>query len=142
MQLKGKKTLSVKDVVERDDRRFTNKRKSVQVIRVFFEEVMKLMMQGREVRFPKKGNGRMYLAIHHTSLNGIKVMQYIKSKNLKNIFHGIVKPVFLGFDVKTGGRISDDKRFTLRFSYPRSIIAKLQDYFKDDVKRRKLIDAG
>lgn len=141
MQLSDKKkVLTVGEVVDSSRRYFKNRKQSITIIRVFFEEVLKQLVAGKEVRFPKKGNGRLILAVFQTKANGIHCMEFIKSKNLKNIFKGIVKPNLSGFDVKTGGKVAADKKFGLRFSYPRRTIAKLQEIFQDDDKRAQLIE--
>lgn len=136
----NKKVLSVGAVVDKGRRYFRNRKQSIKIINIFFEEVLKLLIAGHQVRFPRKGNGRMFLADVKTKSNGMKVMEYIKSENAGNIFHGVVKPMLKGFDVKTGGKVADDKKFGLRFSYPRSTIVMLKQEFSEDEKRRKLIE--
>lgn len=132
-----KKVLLVSEVVDRSRNYFTWRKKSINIICVFFDEVMKILLTGQEVRFPKN-NGKLFLAVKHYSVADIKQLQFLKSKNLDNIFKGSVRSILQGFDVHTGGRVSLDKKFTLRFSRPRVAVTKLYNEFYSDIKRRKL----
>ncbi len=142
MSFSKKKVLSVSDVIDKDRRYFPDRNRNVHIVKVFFEEVLKLLIAGNEIRFPKKGNGKLSLVVKHKTKKDIIQLQYLESNSIpsdiKNVFKGSVKPVFKDFDVHTGGRINRQKKFTLRFAYLRSTISKLKKEFADDSKRRKL----
>lgn len=135
---KDKDVLTVGEVVDTQRNYFKDRRKSIRIIRVFFSELLKVLCEGGDVRFPGKKNGRVYLAVKHIDLNGIKQSEFIGSKKDISFLKGIVKPVLYGFDASSAGRVKSDKRFTLRFSYPERTISGLQKYFREDIKRRKL----
>ncbi len=136
--IKGKRVLSVSKVIDRGRNNFKNRNQSVKIVRTFFSEALKILISGEEIRFPKEGNGKLYLAVKHIDLKGIKRSQHICSKKKESFLKGIVKPVFQGFNINTVGRVGKDKKFTLRFSYPEKYISKLQKCFLDDSIRRKL----
>lgn len=135
---RNKKVLTVGEVVDKQRNYFKDRRKSIKIIRTFFSELINVLCEGEEVRFPGKKNGKIYLAVKSIDLNGIKRSDFIGSKKKLSFLKGIVKPVFYGFDVITGGRVKADKKFTLRFSYPERSISKFQKEFSEDIKRRKL----
>ena len=138
MILNKKKVLSVSQVVDRGRNSFRNRVKSIRIIRVFFSEALKILLEGKEIRFPGNENGKIYLVVKHINASGIKRMEKICSKRKESFLKGIVKPNLHGFKVNTVGRVGKDKKFTLRFSYPERSISKIQKHFQDDIKRRQL----
>jgi hypothetical protein len=138
MRVNDNKVLTVGEVVDTQRNYFKDKRKSIRIIRVFFNELLKVLCDGQQVRFPGKRNGKIYLAVKHINLNGIKQGEFVNSKKKISFLKGIVKPISYGFDVTSAGRVKSDKEFTLRFSYPERTISKLQKHFAEDIKRRKL----
>ncbi len=117
---------------------FKNKDLSVEVIRSFFSEVLNSLIEGKEVRFPKKGNGKLFLAVKHRSANDVRRMKHIKRDNLKNVFDGSVKPILHGFNANVKRKGKKEKVFSLKFSYPLRSAIKLQKHFRDNKKRRLL----
>lgn len=114
----------------------TNKKQSLKIINSFFAEVSKLMLEGKEIRFPKRGNGTIFLANAVRKNNSYKMMVHIKSE--KSILSTVVKPTLINFDVTTAGRVRKDKKFSIRFAYPRRAMDRLQKDMKSNPVKRKL----
>ena len=134
-----KKVLTVGQVVDRGRKSFRNRVKSIKIIRTFFSEVLKILITGKEVRFPGKSNGKLYLAVKEINLREGRRSQVILKNKKESFLKGVVKPVLHGFEINTVGRVGSDKKFTLRFAYHDRTVVKLQSYFFDnDIERRKL----
>lgn len=130
-----KKVLSVGEIIKRDKKHFVNSRLSSKIIHTFFQEIGLILQEGNEIRFPRKKNGKLFLATVGRK-NSRGYINRIQSP--KGALSTVVKPILIGFDVNTIGRVKKDKKLNIRFSYPQRGMIKLQATMKDDFKRRKL----
>ncbi|MCC7514545.1 MAG: hypothetical protein IT212_07615 [Bacteroidia bacterium] len=133
------KVISAAKLINSSPKRlFKGKRVSVKIVEAFFKEALNIMIEGESIRFPKSGNGKLFLAIKSRKTKDIASLKYLKRDTIKSVFGGAVKPVLQGFEVGVGGKDKDVKRFGLRFSYPRLVTQRLNKAFAEDKQRRKL----
>ena len=135
------KTLSVGEVIDGDRKFFTGRTLSIRIVIVFFEEVLKLLIAGHTVRFPRKGNGNIRLVFYHYTAASLKSFMY-RNKGAIMQGKGVVKPRIINFDVKTGGRMGINRKFSLLFSFDQRWLSVIKSYFVDEKTRRKLPEIG
>lgn len=131
------KALTITEVIERDKKYFVNTQLSRKIITTFFQEVNTILQEGNEIRFPKKRNGKLFLA-NVGRKNSAGYIKLIRSS--KGVLSTVVKPMLINFDVTTIGRVKKDKKLNIRLSYPKDSMVVLQSKMKDDRKKRKLIE--